>query len=337
MRVLVALALAGGGCFSLNEQSSCDGPCRAPDGGADAAALDGAPDARVCALADPGFMDPAAWQAVGGASVEAGAQGYREGGEGRVTSSGSLAQATCVEAPPPGMGVALELGVSAAATGWVRAIVGGLSQGKPAGNVSGAYEDWTVCIGEGAHGVDVDLTLAAELENGAVAFDSLTLTSVPAAVCPAPGTVRNGDFEDAGGWGSVDRVVVEADGNRALRLAPDAATCCNCASAVGLLSVPTAASIATPALSFRARGTLAVGGHFVIDTNPDGESPQRIHDATALAMSWEPQIVCLPPTHQGRVSTLVLDVYRIPSALCPEPIEAFIDDLAIVDGTGLCN
>jgi hypothetical protein len=291
-------------------------------------------------------MDPAAWIEIGTAVVDPAAAGWLEAGEARAMGGdGSFTQSTCVDTPPPGMGLAFQVGVAADGggamqSGWVRALLGPAPRARRTGSFGAEFMPWTVCVGEAAPGAAIDLSLSvtglAALES--VRLDSLTIAPVPEALCPPPGTVRNGDFAETVGWSNEFYFETDPGGNQLIHLRTSGTPpyCCNCGNVIGLASVPTASALPSAALSFQVRGSLAVGGQFTVDTSPDGESQVRLGTFDTVPATWQAQLVCLPADHAGRVIDVNFGIIQIPAPPCPAALDVFIDDVQIVSAPALC-
>ena len=112
----------------------------------------------------------------------------------------------------------------------------------------GAFHDRSVCLGERWYGRAIDFGLSPVSSCSGFSgtwsrsIDHLSIDEAPN--CPMPGTIKNGDFEAAGGWtpsnvtGSTADVVAGAGngGSRAGRIT--ASTYCNSATLTGLISPP---------------------------------------------------------------------------------------------------
>ncbi len=186
-----------------------------------------------------------------------------------------------------------------------------------------------VCLGEGALGTS-ELQLLPSLCSSSVswAVDVDDVRIAPAANCPAPGQLTNGDFEADAGWtrfagtGGTAAITGVLDGGQGLRLT--VANQCSLASASNTMSVPLAATLPNPALRFEVRGS----GVTPLSLLVDDEVIARVRGTGHR----ETQTVCLPDWLHGRAGRLGLQLSWEGSAVCATatPTSFELDGLTLV-------
>jgi hypothetical protein len=320
--ICLTLALAASGCSQL---LGLEDPPAQPDAGTDATIGCGS----YTQIRDPGFTEPTAWQTVGGGVVDFNAPGYADVGLGKIVSAaGSLSQATCIATPNADYGLVLTTAVAVDPTGSDESIAARASVGGQTRTIGTAYTGMlapaTVCLGDSAYGSNT-LTLAGlNVRTGStISFDSVAIASIPATTCPAAGTVRSGDFENAAAW-SPPEFIEGGTGARRLHLRGNV-TSCNGGEVWGLASIP--AGITSPALVFEVSGSLGMNSEFNVYVRADESYAQPVH-LTALPALPQLQVACIPREMRGQVIDVYFGIFQ--TTMCPSTIEAYIDDVMVV-------
>jgi len=167
---------------------------------------------------DKGFMDPTKWTALGtGSSVNAGAAGNLDPGEGQINrigmcTGGGLKQTFTM--PPFDRADAFKVSVTHTGVeanfdlGGAQVAVGVGGQFFESAVTPGQFKTDTFCLGPRAYGKPVDFQVGTfggpncgSSSSSTIHFDQLALQLATPAECPAPNTVVNGDFETGTtGW-----------------------------------------------------------------------------------------------------------------------------------------
>lgn len=205
-------------------------------------------------------------------------------------------------------------------------------------------EERHMCLGEAAYGGTVDLALTAlggdatgtcePAHTAGFAYDNLALATAPADLCPAPGTILNGDFEGGDvGWTFTGEGVIEdsGSGNMWARLSVDAGTC-GATRMYGTISQPLRATVPNTALRLRAWGL----PDWEFNIRLEGASKDDVLFFTGTG-SWENLTFCLSQENEGVVHDIEVHV-DFPGGTCAtQPYRyLYVDDMAIVSSASSC-
>lgn len=269
---------------------------------------------------DPSFENmPVAWTVEDGGSLAPLAQGANGLGTASATYTSSISQSfdmpDFLDAEPLALNLVSRRPPCGGNPICVPPLKASLSFGPgdiSAGPADTAFITSRICLGDLAYGRDTKLVLRGG-QMGTI-FDRADY--VPDATCPAPGTVRNGDFSAFSGWtgtgGALIADGVGTAGSRAGKLSsPGCPMDFASASLAGEVSVPK--DMKSPALRFAHRGSggrrLQVNGASVRETP-----------------SFTTDTVCVPRSSKG---------YAFPVLISAEngscgAYEAVVDDVTLV-------
>ena len=299
-------------------------------------------------LADPSFQDGTAWEASGGASVSPLATGDVAPGEAffgadAVCSLGQLRQR--VDMPPYAQADPFVATVNYRSMGNPNDLVG------VAIRLGGAWLElpgrarWSIarlCLGESAYGGPIDVQVAparVAADCGAaqpaanMAVDHLAITPAAPGECPAPGTVRNGDFEDGEGWSGTGQgdgtatiaAGAGAGGSRAAHLSTR--TECSSAALTGQVSWPTASTLPSPALELWWRGSTGRALEMALGDRPVARLEGAGEERTSR--------ICVPPWAQGLATAMTWSLPERKGACSRADERDFsLDDMRVVSEPG---
>jgi hypothetical protein len=314
-----------------------------------AAGYDGAPCAWVGVVTDPGFVDDAAWEGLGGARVLTSEPGEIDLGVGYFDGQSSCALGALqqsVTMPPWERAEPLVAQITyasfsddgiAVGLGSTWAILPSQFHGDP------EQPEWNtarLCLGSAAYGGEQRLTIAPGErptscgggQNFAGALiDRFEIVPAEEGECAPPGEVANGDAEAEGGWTFATGGTATADlvdgagamGSRAARL--ELQSTCDYGSvsvALSVPSVPTALELwvkTSPGSPFQ----IGIDGmqHLVASERGEGIE-ERIR-------------LCLPAHFQGRGTRLSAVVFDESDGFCSEPlgspVHLSIDDVRLIE------
>jgi hypothetical protein len=276
---------------------------------------------------DPGFDDASVWTSRNGAVILS--PGTASFPEPAPCNLGSLSQEICV--PTLDSAELLQVEVSHTSGGALGAAVGFGGFWNELPNASSSWTTVRACLGERAYGNTFELAVAPNRipHDCSTSLSVRRMDIVPAAgMCPAPGTVFNGDFEAEGGWitgsfGAIEEGVGQ-DGSRALSLEPDYQ--CQVARSTGVGSWPLPETVPTPALRFWSQGT---GGRFIhVELGGVRKRIARVQNTGSATFTT----VCLPPWAHGLATDLTFEMPTTGSGQCSEADNGFlrIDDITVV-------
>ncbi len=241
---------------------------------------------------DPTFQDTPAgsWTLIGGATINATAAGSLDPGElvvGKLSYCNMHGAATQQIAMPP-YAVAEPLAIVASVEHDCQTVTGGPCNTSLAGgtniSIDGVanfvapvkpFGTSTICLGERAYGGSFtlavnpwDTVLCPIGQTIQLLVDHLAI--VPAASCPAPGTIQNGDFEGVGNWtgsGSLAGGIIPGQGTGGSKAGHiGTMTACDDSRLTGTISVP-ASSVPNAALVFDYNGANGVSAQIFSPSN----------------------------------------------------------------------
>jgi hypothetical protein len=201
-------------------------------------------------------------------------------------------------------------------------------------------EPGRVCLGEAAYGGAVTVQLSAPdkhpscfgEQEGEINVDRLEIVPAEPGECPAPGEALNAAGEQDGGWefdttGTAEAGLVEGvgrGGTTGIRIAREGTAF---AAASTKLSVPSSASLKSPALRFWWNGTS--GSHFLFQLGRfDGVGFGAFPLDTAKGNGSDRNFVyCLPPWTHGNVVDLI---FGFATGSSTELTELVVDDIEVI-------
>ncbi|WP_373045707.1 calcium-binding EGF-like domain-containing protein [Vulgatibacter sp.] len=274
---------------------------------------------------DGEFTDPAAWHVAGGATVDP--AGGREGhaGEARVAGAdlcGAWSIGQPFTLPPIDASGPLLLRYASRTT--LQTVDGPVPASATARITVGEetllgpwpHCGWTehaVCLGESAHAAG-GLTFASGRPGGNCSDETLQIDSVsiePAPhLCPGPGTVRDGSFDDPGAWLPTGPAAV-AGGTASLMPG-----CDGFASVEGSLSAP----VAPASLELTFTGSAGA----LLGVELDGFAAGTVRGTGSAATAR----ICLPAWAAGHVVSL--DLQLADRADCTAPQTFSIESAAVI-------
>ncbi|MBX3206381.1 MAG: hypothetical protein KF764_15010 [Labilithrix sp.] len=290
---------------------------------------------------DPSFTDPEpnGWATSGGAKIEIGNPTDVRGGRGwaRISGLGEVFQSfempTFADAEP----LALELELACSRIGecssvehvYSIAFDDRLLDRYLPRSVEGTPEVVSYCLGEqafgrllrfglrtypapGTEGSEVSHYRRSDAFFGRAQF-------VPSPACPAPGTVKNGDFEaEPLGPPKPGVDLIEENGNRSARLTT------HCGQSQGKMetsiSVPTTATLPRPALAF------SLGGSATTEVHLDGHLIGLVPPVGAEKRA----VVCLPEWSRGHALDLTVGVEGVQECAPGTSRSVRVDDFVVV-------
>lgn len=296
-------------------------------------------------ISDPGFQSATGWIATGTALVDTAAAGYSDAGEGQIPDTAACdldVLSQTITLPP------IDDCGPARLVGWYD-ILGGGGMGTGLGTyingnwrevavlMGAGWEEFSHCLGEAAFDGAVELRLGASsppmscpgfaqglrVDNVEVVWDPL---------CPGIGEITNGDLEAGNGEGwslqfnatgtaEADVAGVGVGGSVGARIIINAQ--CDNASMWAPMSVPTTATLASPALNVQTNLTAGEEAWLWID---------HVTDVPLLGTgAFETTQICLPPHAAGGVWDVGFDLQTW--GTCGTPIGPWtlvVDDLSVV-------
>lgn len=288
-------------------------------------------------LRDPALIDSPAgqWQVDGGWQWNP-----NDGGVLRFTmcaSQGSFVQRNVVMPPASTEPLAMLMSFQGGASG-NQGISAKVGQSVVMTDLLQAFgQTRAFCLGEGAmtDGPTTVEVRTSSIEPG-ICFDQTVMLDqvelVPArTLCPAIGTVTNGDFEGAGGWllsTGASVVAGAVDSSRGLRLSM--ATECDQVSGVTTFSAPLASTLPNGALRFKVRGTS--GSVLDVASGPSLSTTARLARLPVVT-SVVSHTLCLPSALLGNVATVLFSLRHVGGAAscgAPELRTVELDDVQLV-------
>lgn len=294
---------------------------------------------------DPKVTDPAVWIPVGpGASVDGSLQGNIDVGEALIDRTGMCAFSSLSQTfkmPPRSRAEPFKLLVTHSASDPGNEIGGGVLAIGVGGQwfhtaVSrNVYRTDTICLGESAYGGDVEFkiaTLGSPLCTGGstarIRVDQMLVQPATEAECPRPGTVVNGDFEQATGWtfsvlNAATGAIVAGVGENATRGAQlTTANRCSEATMTGTIALPRGDAQAIEVFWSGTNGTrlsASLGGIGVATLNANGVAKRNRF--------------CVPAWARGNNTTISFFMQRQSDNGCTTALARtfMIDSVAIVN------
>jgi len=165
-------------------------------------------------------------------------------------------------------------------------------------------------------------------------LDHVELEPVSADECPLPGSVVNGDFEDGDtGWAANGALQSEDDGsggNSALHM-EFAAGCVGPSGNItsGRISIPSAATLAKPAVKLRIRGdSSGTSQSFSGRIEYAGTATSFATWGPPLPAAFTEQTHCLPAAARGQTGRIV---FALPVSCGDGFGDFWVDDITIVN------
>jgi len=301
--------------------------------------------AAIQPVSDPGFGATTDWSGTGTAVVDPTAAGYSDAGEGQIPDTAAcdldvLSQTITLPSmddcgPARLVGWVDILGVGGPGTGLGTYVNGNWREISVA--LGSGWEDFSHCLGEAAFDGAVDLRLGASAPSmgcpgsaQGLRVDNVEVVWDP--LCPGIGEVKNGDLEAGNGEGwtlesnatgtaEADVAGVGVGGSVGARMAINAL--CDNAAMWAPMSVPTTATLASPALTVQANLTAGEEAWLWID---------HVTDVPLVGTgAFDTVQICLPPHAAGGVWDVGFDMQTWGTCGTPVgPWTLVVDDLAVV-------
>ncbi len=312
------------------------------------------------ALVGGDFTQTTDWTVTGAAAIDTSAPGNDDAGEAIIDATAACAGDTVSQTLSlPSACASQPLAVRMAVRAVGSFVIGpsasldfaGVSQNGRRALFNDTYVDDVMCLGAAAYGGSRSIGLSHPARPGpgcsaqaGVAYDNVVLVAAP-SICPQPGTVLNGSFDDeVAGWrptlesGGTFSPAVD-DGVHVGRLSIPAGGCPQ-VLVEGEASVPLAAEVAEPALEFRWRsmgladlGTSGAAFEAQVYNGPVGfgellaDRPLTFTDS----VGYTTERLCLGSTASGIVVNVWLRLAGAGLCAGTPAADVFVDGFRLVD------
>lgn len=336
------------------EQIACDdadgdGVCDTDD------QCPGVNDALGGQVNDEEFLDPAAWEAEGIASVADGTGRFAVSSCDSLPSSGALRQLACLPTPREGWPVVraamywacTSCAVIALAHAGVVVTVGDDPRHFDTADYVGTFEsegpiELELCPGERAFGGIAPVAIDAVVDHpmaflctSELTVEHLWLDHAQPGRCPRPGEVTNGSVDPSlGGWTPEGALEAASDHEGWIALSYPASGVGAHGSVSGRLGVPLAETLPASALQMRVKGVLGEGARLNVEISQDGDVT-TLWQFDALPDLWGTFVFCFPPATLGRYARLTIEFTNMAAERTID-LTAEIDDVAVVSDPTSC-